>query len=284
MPANSSLSYTLNHLRSFVTIEPAAQDSWAPLDGFSAIALSETGLKKFLKHFQMLKSKWAIEGQYLIRSANNFASDCGLASSASSFAALTLATWELAKAIGHAPDENITTLSKLSRLGSGSSCRSLFSPWAIWRGEGAEKIDLDLHLEHAVLIAGTEKKAVSSSEAHVRVTTSLLFEGRVARADKRLEQLLSSLKSGDWKQSFELCWSEFWDMHALFESSQPSFGYMNGETLKILSHLREIWTTTDDGPLVTMDAGANVHILLRSDQTRQAEKWIAPFVHRKSWS
>src|SRR5262245_57856701 len=90
-PANASLSYTLEHLRSFVVIEPADKNEWRPLPGFEPLQLSETGLKKFLGHLERLKAHWKIPGHHRVLSANNFPADCGLASSASSFAALTLA-------------------------------------------------------------------------------------------------------------------------------------------------------------------------------------------------
>lgn len=284
LPTNSSFSLTLENLRTFVTIEPKGkEDTWAPLAGFQAIQLSPTGLTKFLDHFKRLKETWNISGAFEIRSANNFPSDCGLASSASSFAALTLATYELARESQKNLAVSALELSKLSRRGSGSSCRSFFSPWAEWRGEGAEKVDLDLKVEHAVLILESGKKVVSSSQAHERVTSSELFKGRPERAMNRLDHLRMALKSGAWQEAFELCWSEFWDMHALFETSQPAFGYMNSETLKALSVLRDVWTREGDGPLVTMDAGPNVHLILRPDQVAKGDKWCAGFQALKSW-
>lgn len=284
LPANASLSYTLEHLRSFVTIEEGGlADSWQPLPDLKPLNLPLAGQKKFLAHFQRLKERWNISGNYIVRSFNNFPADCGLASSASSFAALTKAGWELAKRSSKPPDEDLASLSKLSRLGSGSSCRSFFSPWAVWRNEFAERADLNLQLEHAVVIVGAEKKTVSSSEAHLRVSTSLLFQGRDQRAEHRLIELLTALGSGDWKTSGELCWNEFWDMHALFETSRPSFGYMSPESLEVLGHLRKEWTESGDGPLVTMDAGANVHLLLRPDQTAKADVWLRGRDILKSW-
>lgn len=285
LPSNSSLSYTLEHLRSFVVIERVSGegDDWQPLRGFEPVHLSEKGRTRFLAHFQNLKKHWSVPGQHRVFSANNFPSDCGLASSASSFAALTLATYQLARAANPDLNETPETLARLSRQGSGSSCRSLFSPWSVWHGEGAEKFDLPLQLEHAVLIVDGGRKSVSSSEAHRRVNTSLLWSGRKERAQLRLQRLEKSLKAGDWPAAFEVCWAEFWDMHALFETSEPAFGYMTEGTLKALSHLRELWSQKKDGPLVTMDAGANVHLLFRKDQLEEASVWLADFKNLRSW-
>lgn len=288
LPSNASLSYTLEHLRSFVTIEESlglSGDEWQPLEGMPRLELSENGKRKFIAHFGRLKELWSIPGFYVVRSANNFPSDCGLASSASSFAALTMAAGELARARGIAGgDYSAEALSRFSRRGSGSSCRSFFSPWAMWRGEGAEIAKLDVKLEHAVVVVEAGRKSVSSSEAHKRVTTSLLYQRRTERAEQRLDDLMKALKRGEWRASFEICWNEFWDMHALFETSRPAFGYMTAGSHEVLNVLRNIWSETGDGPLVTMDAGANIHVLLRAEQTRAAESWLAPWKTIRSWA
>lgn len=285
LPVNPSLSLTLENLRSFITLESSSKpDAWTPLVGYPEVTLSERGHQKFLAHFARLKELWKIKGNYTISSANNFPADCGIASSASSYAALTRATHDLAVESGTIQVQSAAELSRLSRLGSGSSCRSFFSPWALWKGEGAEALPLNVKVEHAVILVGEERKEVSSSEAHLRVNGSMLFEGRVQRATARLELLIQALQNGNWKSGFEICWAEFWDMHALFETSQPSFGYMNSDTLTVLELMRGIWRRDGDGPIVTMDAGPNVHVLLRPDQTAKAAEWLQSFHHIKSWS
>lgn len=288
LPANPSLSYTLESLRTFVTLEPAAgkSDDWEMLPGFQPMELSDLGRSKFLEHFARLKVEFGIHGNYLIRSANNFPSDCGLASSASSYAALTKAAWELAVKTNavSAREENPHNLSALSRAGSGSSCRSFFSPWAIWRGPGADQVDLGLRLNHAVVVIEDQKKTVSSSQAHQRIQSSLLFTQRPERATQRLEELLPALAHGHWESAFELCWNEFFDMHAMFETSRPSFGYIGHETLAILHSLRKEWEEREDGPLITLDAGPNVHLLYRQDQVELAERQLHGLKAIKSWA
>lgn len=283
LPSNASLSYTLEHLRTHLVLEESTRDEWQPLKGYMPIALNEVGRTKFMGHFAKLKAAWEIPGHYKISSANDFPSDCGLASSASSFAALTLGAYELARSIRPEFSLSREELSRWSRQGSGSSCRSLFSPWALWRQEGAEELALNLRLAHAVVLVESGVKEVSSSQAHVRVASSLLFEGRTARAQKRLDGLIPALKENQWAEAFELVWSEFWDMHALFETSQPAFGYFQKDTFAVLENLRRVWRETGDGPLVTMDAGPNIHILLREDQKAAADRWLEGFKVIKSW-
>ena len=268
---NPSMSYTLPHLKSVVQISLAAAgpsedgtDIWNPLEqpGCQPIVLTEKGQTKFLKHAERLKNLWGVHASLKIESANNFPADCGIASSASSFAALTLA---MAKFFDR--KESPLELARLSRLGSGSSCRSFFSPWCLWNGEQIEEIDLpQKNLLHMVVLIDAEKKEVSSSEAHLRVASSPQFKGREDRVDKRTEKLLSALKKNQWQEAFQITWDEFEDMHQLFETSQPAFSYRNEKSKKVLEDCQKVWNYKKDGPLVTMDAGPNIHLLFRQNQ------------------
>lgn len=292
-PTNSSLSYCLENLRTYVRIKKNLDlnaDKWSPYarSDLRLINLSDKGYEKFLKHFIFLKNEFKIDGFFEIESANNFPSDCGLASSASSFAALTLVThdWVIKNSDGAKKPYMTKELAKLSQKGSGSSCRSLFSPWALWHAAGCEAIQIPFqNLKHQVLLCDESIKQVSSSEAHLRVLTSDLFKGRVERAEIRLQKIIESLRAENWKQSFELCWNEFWDMHALFHTSSPAFMYMNEKTILALKVLHNNWLVSNDGPLITMDAGSNIHLLYRSDQTAQYSEVINLFqIHMPIWT
>jgi len=283
LPTNSSLSWTIEDLRSYVKLTHRSdlpKDEWAPLEGdhLAQIQLNEASRERFLNHFQSLKSELGVQENFLIQSANNFPADCGLASSASSFAALTMAAVEaLGEFNPSCRDLSLGERAELSRKGSGSSCRSFFGPWSLWFKEGVRPIEFPMHqLLHQVIIVETEKKAVSSSQAHQRVTTSPLFAGRTDRAENRLAQLMNIFREGDqldhWRAAFEIVWAEFWDMHTLFETSSPPFGYMLPGSVQILRWMENLWQSENDGPLVTMDAGANVHLLYRQDQKALAHK------------
>jgi diphosphomevalonate decarboxylase len=293
---NASLSFTLDHLQTRVRVRfesghPAAF-VWRPLkaSGFFEPLLSERGEARFLAHadrcLKFLSSgrndlrPMANSNSLVVESANGFPSDCGLASSASSFAALTLAVAMLAGEDTSSLNVRMK-LAELSRQGSGSSCRSFFSPWAIWKLSGAvpvEGLPEKSKIRHLAVIVDAEKKAVSSSEAHVRVASSLLFHGRVERAEERLRLVLDQLKKSGgesgvdaWNRAAHIVWAESWDMHALFESSEPPFGYFIPESVRALNIIRdlagEMKLNVNDfrEPMVTMDAGPNVHVLLWND-------------------
>lgn len=292
-PTNSSLSYSLEKLRSFVRLKRNANlttDQWAPYErtDLLKISLSEKGIAKFLNHLDLLKKEFKISGFFEVESANSFPADCGLASSASSFAALTLAVheWVQKNAAGVQAPYRPKELSKLSQKGSGSSCRSFFSPWALWHQDGAEAMQFSYqNLKHQVILCDQSKKDVSSSEAHSRVISSDLFKGRPERAEERLKLLVQALREQQWKTAYQISWSEFWDMHMLFHTSVPPFMYMNGLSFQVLKELNDYWNTKNDGPLITMDAGSNVHLLFRPDQKKDYFEMINKFRdHTSLWT
>lgn len=280
-PTNASLSWTLGNLKTQVEVSlVTGEDRWAGKNGFT---MGPQGAEKFLKHFRFLKEKWGVKENFLIQSFNNFPSDCGLASSASSFAALTKAAAQMFQQINPQPwGEDVLELSRLSRQGSGSSCRSFFPTWSLWRDEGAEALELPLKLHHAVLILESEPKKVSSSEAHKRVMTSPKFQGRIRRAEQKLEDLLSAIRSQDWKMGREIIWDEFEDMHDLFHTSVPPFRYITPHAREILNWCQSQWKKEGHGPWVTLDAGPNIHFLFEEGDQAWAQKFMNHFRNERS--
>ena len=310
-PANSSLSFTLDHLITRVRIrfENGLSERllWRPFteNGLFAPELTEAGQARFLKHAQrclsrLRGSRTDIDTQLnsqtlVVESANGFPSDCGLASSASSFAALTLACAGL---VGFASNTvgNRKILADLSREGSGSSCRSLFSPWALWIPSGAEPVEgfpPAENIRHLAIVVDENKKSVSSSEAHRRVPSSMLFRGRVERAEERLRLVIDSLRRAStlpwdsesvraWNQAARLVGAESWDMHALFETSDPPFGYFVPGSVYALNCIRDLTNEIKLSlgaenfrePIVTMDAGPNVHVLFWTTPDALADAFV----------
>ena len=297
VPLNSSLSYTLNHLKTKVEIteltgfvesvesvesvksaeskkskrlmRTARKDQFLfkPLSEESD--LSAQGKEKFLNFFKFLKKTFSIPEHYQITSQNNFPHSSGVASSASSFATLTLATYELAKDRSRSfKPWSVEKLSELSSWGSGSSCRSFFSPWALWEVQGVKSSECFpwQNLTHELIIVDSDKKKISSTEAHTLIKTSTFFKDRPQRAEERLKELLKAFHEKSWVNVYEIVKEEFLDLHRLFETSSPSFSYQTPDSQNILKKLFHFWEQKGDGPLITMDAGSCIHLLYRSDQ------------------
>lgn len=278
LPINSSLSYTLHNLLSSVQLEthPGKQDFWEPLNtpGVTAHVFSPLAQKRFLLHLALVKNYFHYSGAFIVRSSNNFPHSSGLASSASSFAALTKCAMHAMSELTQTPLPCIETQAQLSRQGSGSSCRSFFSPWALWENNSVKAIELPYNnLLHQVIVVSQEEKKVSSSEAHARIRNSTLFSNRGQRAEENLKNLLHALTTNHWAEAYQICWQEFQDMHALFATATPSFSYITAAGKEVLAQLQNSWQQQGDGPLITMDAGPNIHLLYRADQTEMAHRF-----------
>ncbi len=248
-------------------------DIWEPLSipGAEPFALSTAAQERFLRHLGMLKTYFNYSGAFIVRSSNNFPHSSGLASSASSFAALTKCAVLALSELTNAPLPAVEIQAALSRQGSGSSCRSFFSPWALWDGDTVKAVELPYnHLIHEVIIISKAEKAVSSSAAHQRIITSPHYATRSDRARQNLTQLLDALTRQNWEAAYDICWREFQDMHHLFATCDQPFSYITDRCNTALDTVRDLWHRNGDGPIITMDAGPNIHLLYRTDQAEMA--------------
>ncbi|MFA6303464.1 MAG: diphosphomevalonate decarboxylase [Legionella sp.] len=284
IPGNASLSYTLSNLITKVQMNTIAdtEDKWQPLNDFGAstFTLSESAQKRFLNHLSRIKNHFSYSGSFLVQSNNNFPHASGLASSASSFAALTKCAVSALSDLTQKPVLSLAEQAQLSRQGSGSSCRSFFSPWAIWQETEVGPIELPYqNLLHKVIVVNNQEKEVSSSEAHKRVKTSPFYPERSIKAEQHLVRLMQALQIEDWNSAYQICWQEFQDMHQLFSTSSQPFSYITHESVQVLERLQNFWQQHKNGPIVTMDAGPNIHLLFRPDQAALAQLVIQEVGH-----
>jgi len=273
---NPSLSMTLSDFRTSVELEITENsntDQWEPLPGSTPLRVEST--KRFMDFFLKLKKQENIHENFIVRSGNNFPSDAGLASSASSFAALTKTSYMAFAELQEKTMASPSQLALISKTGSGSSCRSFFSPWCVWDGENIYQAKSSLEpLVDIVIIHETGFKKISSSEAHKRVKSSPLFAERSNRARSRITQALKSLEEGNFKKLAELAWADSWDMHSLFHTSTPPFFYFSPQTIAVLRFVENFWEKENFGPIATIDAGPNVHLLMKLSEK---EKIMAEF-------
>ena len=281
LPLNDSLSYTLNNFTSSVRLTQSDdEDNFDPLSS-KALQLSDKAKLRFISHLKRIKNHFNCSENFTIHSENNFPSSCGLASSASSFAALTEAACLAISDIQNKALPELQQRANLSRQGSGSSCRSLAGPWVKWSGSSIETVPGPWDkLTHQVIVVDSKQKSISSSEAHRLVSTSANFSGRKERANQRLVGFSDAMQNDDWQQAYKIAWNEFSDMHDLFETSSPSFRYLTDDSLYILEHVKTFWHEHNDGPLVTIDAGPNIHLLYCPPQVDIKEHFTQLFTSK----
>lgn len=70
-PINSSLSYTLNHLTSNVSLDihKGNRDLWEPLNipGSKPFSLSTSAQTRFINHLARLKERFNYQGHFIVR-------------------------------------------------------------------------------------------------------------------------------------------------------------------------------------------------------------------------
>jgi len=299
-PTNASFSMTLDSLGTWTRVSFIGDASeWSfdfegspyvpPKEGLQKVRRFLSNPAPFLEVLKLSGIEGRVRpGHYRIHTRNLVPAGTGIATSASGFAALTLA-W-LAVLAGPALSEWIKkydssddlalklkrAAAQVARLGSGSACRSFEGPFVEWFEDHQLKVFSDSRVRYVdfILLLETGVKAVTSSDAHQRVSTSPLFKGRRERASTRLERLKFLMhSSGDSAELAKLVREEALDMHELFHTSQPPFRYFNRESERWWERVVSPEFPVKN-PLVTADAGANLHIFVPEDQSPVLDAWL----------
>jgi len=310
IPANPSLSLTLNSLCSYAEVKlieaPEGSITWLPAlpqsvlqedkGRIKTMSLSESGKCRVTAHIERVIAEASsvflpyglsfVSSDHLsieVKTANTFPTASGIASSASSFAAITLATVAALaaekKKLNQVLKENthfIAELASLSRKGSGSSCRSFHGPWVLWQDKEVSSLRSSLpEMSDLVIVVTAEAKKISSSDAHRRVLSSPLWQGRQIRVSKRVAQLQEALVANNLKSISKIAFDELWEMHSLFHTSSEPFTYWQPGSVKVLKWFIDFLQQFDEPLIVTMDAGPNVHVLVRTSQANSLREKLS---------
>ena len=273
LPVNSSLSISLKGLGTTTAIECAESDTFTLNNKPHSIG------KKRL--FSWIDNIFKLHGEsqrpaLAIKSDNNIPTGAGLASSASAFAAATLAlndlfNWQL----------SLRELSILARMGSGSASRSLYSGFVIWhKGENCDGSDsfsesIPMYwkeLAIAIVTISTEEKAVGSTDGMNRTArTSPLFKSWIEFAQHSCETIHRAILDKDFKTLGECAEHNAMAMHATMHSARPMLNYWKKETLDAIDRLLQL--RANGVPVFyTMDAGANLKILFEENNSAHIKK------------
>lgn len=284
IPQNPSISLTLSQCRTETSVFYEESDRFGLHFRFDGKENPEfqTKLVDFLKT-QMVRFPFLNRMDLQIDSHNSFPHSSGIASSASSMSALVLCLLDIEN-----NNMDLQEASRLSRLASGSACRSVFPKAALWGATEAfkgssdeyavsleDQIDPIFKTYHdSILIVSDAKKAVSSRAGHALMDTNPYAATRYAVANRNIADLLAALKSGDLEAFMKITESEAMQLHALMMCSEPSFILMKPNTLRIINTLHEFRKETDIPVCFTLDAGPNVHVLYPDQHAEMVERFI----------
>lgn len=262
IPVNGSISMNLAGLitRTTVTFSTDFKQDTLTIDGQNLSGVALDRVSRHLDHIRQLA-----DSNYcaVVESSNNFPSGAGIASSASAFAALTLAA---TTALGLNLSEH--QLSSIARLGSGSASRSIPGGYVEWyagtthEDSYAASIAPANHWALTDLVAVVSKghKKTGSSEGHTLAPTSVLQNARVHHAPERLDRCRTAILSRDFTALADVVESDSNLMHAVMMTSTPALFYWQPETLALMQAVRE-WRAEGLQVLYTIDAGPNVHCI-----------------------
>lgn len=243
--------------------------------------LTGTPLRRVTNFLDLIRDLAGSTAPATVISHNQIPTGAGLASSASGFAALAAAA---TKAYGL--ELSPTQLSRLARRGSGSASRSIFGGMVIWHAgtndesSVAEPIATPPNLDLAMLLvlAHTEKKPISSTDAMNRTTaTSPFFAAWEQIVSEQLEQMQAAIAAADIPIIGQIAESNAIRMHATMLGATPPVRYWSAQTMHLLEAAQNLRTQGLD-VYATMDAGPNVKLLTRASQATRVAAEISRIV------
>ena len=289
IPANPSISFTLNHCKTITQLGFLKRDISTALDvttndTFSFDLLFEgkpkeefkPKIEKFLERIEMY-CPYLKQYHFTIDTHNTFPHSSGIASSASGMAALAMNIMSLEKELNPAMTEAFfyQKASFLARLGSGSACRSIKGTIVVWGNHKEINKSSDLfgvefpnevhanfkNYQDTILLVDKGEKQVSSTLGHDLMHNHHFAEQRFLQAHHHLTVIKSVLEEGDLEKFIQIVESEALTLHAMMMTSMPYFILMKPNTLEIINKIWKYRNETKVPVCFTLDAGANVHVL-----------------------
>jgi len=276
LPWNDSISVCLDKLTTTTTVESSRKydRDMVIIDGSEPIGKSYDRVIEQLDRIRRIAKS---HERAKVISKNSFPPASGLASSASGFAALTLAGTD---AFGLSLKDK--ELSILARLASGSASRSIpggFSEWfAGARSEDSYAVCLatseDIDMKTLVVIVGLTQKKISSTEAmDVTVKTSPFFSSRLAYLRDALPKMKEAIKNRSINDIARLAEIDSLNMASCCFTSDPPIIYWLPSTLAVMNSVVEMRENGADCHY-SMDAGGNVFINTTSEYIKEVNKTI----------
>jgi len=272
LPSTGSLSMTLSSLgtRTTVTLDGALESDELVLNGTPA---TEDALSRMSRFLDRVRRVGGFRERVRVETDNNFPTRSGLASSASGFAALSLAVTHAA-----GMDDDPDRLAGLARLGSGSALRSLLGglvelqPGVAPDGSDCLPRQLvapgDWDVRLLVAMNTPDEKEVGSSDGMERTRrSSPLYEGWLRGNRVDLEVALKAVRDRDFHTLGRVTEASCFRMHAAAMGADPPIFYWNPVTLATVRLVRDLRESGVAG-YVTIDAGPHVKVLCRPGDVR----------------
>lgn len=269
LPVNGSISMNLSNLLTTTTVEfdPKFKKDLVIINGKKE---KEEG-SRAIKHLDRIRKLAKIKTKAKVVSESNFPSSTGLSSSASGFAALSLAG---VKAAGLKLSEK--ELSILAREGSGSACRSIPDGFAEWMDGDISDYSYSVSLfppDHweiadVVVLISDKKKDVSTTKGQIVANSSPFFKIRISKIKEKINQCKKYIQEKNFTEFGELLEAEALELHAIMMTSSPSLIYLLPESIEVIKAVRK-WRAEGLEVYFTLNTGQNVHLICQKKDAKK---------------
>lgn len=256
LPATSSLGVALEALTTRTECRLSPEDALT-VDG---VAVDSRKLATFFGELRRYVSAHHPEPiRFSAQSHNSFPTAAGLASSASGYAALTVAA--VAAAGGDTSDTE--RLSALARHGSGSAARSIFGGFTAWPAGARAATEIFPQtwwpeVRIVVLPLSSVAKPISSRDAmNLTRDTSPYYQAWVADAPALFRRAYDAVSCRDMEALGVVMRESYLRMFATMLGADPPVEYWIPASVAVQRHLAELrgqgiaaWETMDAGPQV----------------------------------
>ncbi|MGI9527649.1 MAG: diphosphomevalonate/mevalonate 3,5-bisphosphate decarboxylase family protein [Weeksellaceae bacterium] len=291
IPTNPSISYTLtkSFTETTLTFSPKKEEITS-IDVYLDDQKVDSFIPKINKFFDRITSyaPYLNHFDFEIRTHNSFPHSSGIASSASGMSALALCLIAMETQIGYTSENPLKRASFLSRLGSGSACRSVYNGLVNWGDNEYVEDSSNLYatplntkinpifkgFNDTILLIHEGSKTVSSTVGHDLMKNHPYASTRFKEAYENISKLINILAFGDLDGFGRLVEHEALSLHAMMMTSNPAFILMKPNTVAALEKIWSFRLETNQPLFFTLDAGANIHLLYPT----KAEKSILPFI------
>ena len=262
LPANTSLSVNLTNLGTTTTVEWSKNLNHDQAD------------ERMVKHLNRIRKLAKINLKAKVTTKNNFPASTGMSSSASGFAALTLAATVAAGLKLSQKD-----LSRLARLGSGSACRSIPDGWVEWAvGNDLTSYGKTIFpvnhwdLRILVVILSRKKKTVSSARGQELVHTSPFYQARLKGVPAKIQAIKQAIKQRNFKKTGEIIEADCLNMHQVMKTQRSALNYLLPKTELVMGAIRK-WRREGLESYFTVNTGQNAFVFCQpKDEQRLMAK------------
>jgi len=262
IPLNESFSMNIDGATTTTTVE--FSDVFTH-DGVSFIGetIQEKEIWRITKHLDKIRHLANKKLFARVITKNSFPKGTGIASSASGFAALTVAA---VQAIGLRLSEKELTI--LARLGSGSACRSIPNGFVIWHeGETSDTSFAESlypstywNLHDIVVLVSRDAKKISTTIGMEGISTSPYWQKRMKYIPGRILRTKQAFQEKNFQKLGEVIEEDCLDMHHVMQTQSPPLYYWNEITKNIMQSVID-WRKQGLPVYFTIDAGPNMHCI-----------------------